>query len=216
MVVVARLAHATSRHSNLLDNWIFDRRLLSAMSFVNETRAHVGGVRGACSKEAYQHVEKLARLLSEDLMHTSRHYSQHSFGGIFANGGSNKFDNHQVKSRFIFDRVCGKQTQIKQVCEVGFMAGHKQRSSHLILAASVWCRGCKRKTSASGRRTASAGWAWSRGHRCIRCRHGTENTLTSSATSSSSMAARRHRSGRPTLPTLPGCRTRTRSSSSTR
>uniref|UniRef100_A0A7S0I119 O-methyltransferase domain-containing protein n=1 Tax=Phaeocystis antarctica TaxID=33657 RepID=A0A7S0I119_9EUKA len=125
-VVAAQLVHATSRHSNLLESWNVDRRLLSAMSFVNETRAHAGVVQqgGLCSKGAYQHVEKLARLLSEDLIHTSRHYTQHSFGGIFANGGSNKFDYHQVKSRFIFDRVCAKQTQINQVCEVGFMAGH--------------------------------------------------------------------------------------------
>ena len=100
VVIAAELAQATSRRPNLLDNWNVDRRLvLSAMSFVNETRAHAGVVQqgGLCSKEAYQHVEKLAHLLSEDLIHTSRHYTQHSFGGIFANGGSNKFDYHQVK-----------------------------------------------------------------------------------------------------------------------
>lgn len=107
------------------------QKIANATLFVNEAHAYAasGGAGGACNEEAYQHVEQMALLLSTDLMATSRHYKQHSWGGIFAQGGggggeSNKFSYAQVKSRFIFDRVCPKQKQIVQACEVGFMAGH--------------------------------------------------------------------------------------------
>ena len=90
--------------------------------FVNAVKAPRAPIE-LCSEAHYQKIEDLAYLLSHDLMNGSKHYKWHGMYGIFAQG-NNWLDYKQAKSRFLFNRLCPAANVLKNVCEIGFMAGH--------------------------------------------------------------------------------------------
>jgi hypothetical protein len=89
-------------------------------SSINATITQLRATQKGCDDAHYRNIDKLARLLSEDLMQHSRRFRAHGWLGIFSDiyNGS--------KARFIFDSLCARRLRqtAAQVCEVGFNAGH--------------------------------------------------------------------------------------------
>ena len=106
-----------------------ERRLAQKLHKSNKTNYFVVAVKAPrvavelCSEAHYQQIEDLAYVLSRDLINSSKHYKWHGMYGIFAQG-SNWLDYKQTKSRFLFNRICPIAKALKNVCEIGFMAGH--------------------------------------------------------------------------------------------